>query len=168
MHWKHLLFLIMAVPVFMAQEQPRPPENMQDQKEAQNEDLLNQPIPEYSSPKSAPLPEGSSILRTFGSLMAVLGVILGLAWLAKKWLPQSLKAGDGTNHFRFIQNFPLGQKKYLSLVEVDGIRLLLGVSDQQINLIKSFEEFPFSESLSEMNDVKTVSELLEETRGKSK
>ncbi|PIE90459.1 MAG: flagellar biosynthetic protein FliO [Acidobacteria bacterium] len=124
-------------------------------------------LPAYQFPTVQPGVGATSIVKVFGSLALVLGLIGLLAYGAKRWLPTGFKAGDGSNHFKFIQNFPLGQRKYLALVEVDGRKMLLGITDQQISLIKSFEEFPFEETLANSNNMKTVSELLDETRKES-
>jgi len=126
-----------------------------------------QPIPDYNFEKTEPISGGSSLIRGLGSLILVIGLILGLSWAFRKYGPGQLRAGGSGNHFKFIQNFPLGQKKYLSLVEVEGRKLLLGITDHQISLLKSFEEFPYSEAVEQMDGVKTVSELLEESKGAS-
>jgi len=160
------LLICLSLSLFtFAEEKVKAPETKPVSQKSgdQTNDLLNLPPPDYQPEQgSEPLPGSMSAMKALGSLLFVLGLIGGLAYAVKRWLPTGMKAGDGSNHFEFIQNFPLGQKKYLSLVEVDGKKMLLGITDHQISFLKSFEEFPFSESVEDMKEAKTVGELLGE------
>lgn len=72
-------------------------------------------------------------LRMLAGLLLVLGLMLLLYALSKRglrWLPGSR---EGRIHIR--ETRPLGGKKALCLVEVQGRELLLGVSSERIELL---------------------------------
>ena len=66
-------------------------------------------------------------------LAAVLGIILLLAWLSKRF---NFTAPGGHNNMRLISAMSVGQKEKIVLVEVEGEKLLLGVTPHQINALK--------------------------------
>jgi len=77
------------------------------------------------------------LLRTIGSLVLVLSLIGGCAWLAK------VKGGLGkaapTSRMHVIETQPLGANRSLHLVAVGGRVLLLGGGDT-INCLASFTD----------------------------
>lgn len=104
----------------------------------------------------------ASYFDMMGSLMVVLGLIVLLAWLARKYLPKTLTGmGDG-RQLRLIQSLPLGPRRYVSLIEADGRRYLLGVTDSQINLIKALDEMPFEQALQGMDEPRKLADMLAE------
>jgi len=143
------------------------------------EDIGNQTVPDYDEdPLNAssvngisslePNPENlypvtrGTYVKALGSLLVVLGLVLGLSWVVKKYFPNKLMGATGGNNLRLVQNLPLGPNRFVSLVEADGQRLLIGVTETQINLIKSLDEIPFEQALAEAQPPKTVRELMEE------
>ena len=68
-------------------------------------------------------------------LSAVLGIIFALAWLSKRF---NLAAPGGNSNMRMISAMSVGQKEKIILVEVEGEKLLLGVTPQQISPLKEF------------------------------
>lgn len=104
----------------------------------------------------------SSYFDMLGSLFLVVGLILLLAWLVQKYLPKRLGALGESKQLKLIQSLPLGPRRYVSLVEADGRRFLLGVTDTQINLIKALDEIPFEQAFSGIDEPRTVDEMMEE------
>lgn len=102
------------------------------------------------------------LFEMVGNLMLVLGLMLLLAWLAKRYLPKKLGALGEGEHIKLLQSLPLGPRRFVSLVEADGKRFLLGVTDNQINLLKALDETPFDQALSGLESPQTVSELMEQ------
>ena len=70
------------------------------------------------------------------SLLLVLAIIVGLLY-ASKWFMQ--RRPRGGRRLRFIEAMAVGNKEKLVLVEVDDRQLLLGVSVNQVNLIKELD-----------------------------
>jgi len=89
-------------------------------------------------------------LRLLAGLLLVLGIMLLLYALSKRglrWLPGSR---EGRIHIR--ETRPLGGKKALCLVEVQGRELLLGVASERIELLCELDAAPagsFEEALQE-------------------
>nr|WP_086941103.1 flagellar biosynthetic protein FliO [Thaumasiovibrio occultus] len=79
-----------------------------------------------------------SLVTTFSSLFLVLGLIVLLAWLTKKLRLSQL--GGAGSQMRVVKQLPLGAKERLVVVEVGNEQLLIGVTAQQVNLIKTLAE----------------------------
>ena len=70
------------------------------------------------------------------SLLMVLALIIVSAWILKKFN----LANKSVSGMQVISSLPLGHKEKLVVVQVADEQLLLGVSAQQINLIKTLEK----------------------------
>ncbi|HXJ35881.1 MAG TPA: flagellar biosynthetic protein FliO [Candidatus Eisenbacteria bacterium] len=68
----------------------------------------------------------SALVTVFGTVCALVGV-WGL-WMRRAGAP-------GADAIRVVTNRYLGGKRFLTLVEVDGERLLLGVAGEQVSLV---------------------------------
>jgi flagellar protein FliO/FliZ len=80
----------------------------------------------------------SSIFAVVIALALVLGLAWGAIWLLKKLQDRQLGIVDGDEergHIRFIRAMPLGQRERVTLIELDGERLLLGVTAGGISLL---------------------------------
>lgn len=81
----------------------------------------------------------SALAETTLWLMLVVGLILLLAWLAKRF---------GGMHFRHhgsmrvVSVLPLGNREKIVLVQTGDKYLLLGVTPSQINTLQVFDEMP--------------------------
>jgi flagellar protein FliO/FliZ len=85
---------------------------------------------------------GSAALKAMGALLLVLGLILILAWLAKRYLrflPKNTARGDG---IQILAGKSLGPKRSLYLIEVEGHRLLVGSAELGVTLIKDLHTPP--------------------------
>jgi flagellar protein FliO/FliZ len=86
------------------------------------------------------------------SLLLVLALVVGLLY-ASKWFMQ--RRPRGGRRLRFIEAMAVGNKEKLVLVEVDDRQLLLGVSTNQVNLIKELDapaDNNFAQHLAEQVD----------------
>ncbi len=81
---------------------------------------------------NSPLPASSSLLGVAISLILVLGLVLVLAWLARRTRLLGVWQG-GPMQVR--ATLALGHRERLVLVEVEGRRLLLGVTQEQIRML---------------------------------
>lgn len=82
-------------------------------------------------------PEGQSIITLLFGLFAVLGAIFALAWLSKRF---KLNLPGTASNMKLLGAMNVGAKEKLLLVEVEGNKLLLGVTPHQISLLKNFEQ----------------------------
>ena len=86
---------------------------------------------------------GAASAQMVLGLGMVLAVIFALAWLAKRFNVNGTGTGAG---MRVVGALALGPKEKLLLVEVDGKRLLLGVTAQQISLLQTSDATSLPES----------------------
>jgi flagellar protein FliO/FliZ len=109
--------------------------------------------------------EGASfpLLRTFGGTGLVLCLIIGIYFAARKFAPRYFSKEAAERNMKVIETLPMGDRRSLSLVEVGGNRLLVGITPQQINLLVSLPEG--SSSVSEPDTL--VKNLQEKIRRES-
>lgn len=82
----------------------------------------------------APVAAGQALQVVLG-LCVVLGMIVAAAWVARRL--QAIRP-QGLGHIRIIEGMALGTRDKLLLVEVDGARVLLGLSAGRIATLYSF------------------------------
>lgn len=71
----------------------------------------------------------ASLIQVTVALMLMVGLILGLAWLMKRFANPLFQQ---QKQLRLIASLSLGVKEKIILVEVSGKQLVLGVTPQQI------------------------------------
>lgn len=81
----------------------------------------------------APIGGGGQLVRTALGLVLILGLVFGLAWAAKRVSGSRLVGRGGGGPIQIVGQQALGVKERLLLVEVDGQRILLGVSPGRIS-----------------------------------
>ncbi len=77
-----------------------------------------------------------TILNVFGSLLIVLGLLFGLAWLYKKL---AIKL-PGSSHIKIVSSVMLGPRERLLVIEVQGKQRVLGVTANQINMLFELDQ----------------------------
>ncbi|RMG36074.1 MAG: flagellar biosynthetic protein FliO [Gammaproteobacteria bacterium] len=75
---------------------------------------------------------GEQLLQTAAGLAAVLAVLLGLAWVFKRYLAVP---GVGKGRVQVIGGVSLGPRERAVIVEVEGERLLLGVAQGNVRML---------------------------------
>lgn len=90
------------------------------------------------------------MLQWLLSLLVVLAVILMLAWIAKK------ARFFGSNHqqLQVVATLPLGPKERIMVIKVGNEQVLVGVTGQQINLLKELPQ-PLDNDQPELNPFAT-------------
>ena len=78
----------------------------------------------------------SMLLQVMLALGFIVALILGSAWLLKRL---NLVQNSTNTHFKVLSSMPMGRKERLLLIEVDGVKLLLGVSAGAINVLHHFD-----------------------------
>jgi flagellar protein FliO/FliZ len=84
----------------------------------------------------APVLNTSNILDTVGGLAVVLALLLGLAWLVKRYMTAP---GVGKGRIQVVGGVSLGPRERAVIVEVDGERLLLGVAQGNVRMLHRLE-----------------------------
>lgn len=94
----------------------------------------------WAGPETSPLP-GSDVGTAARSLLAVfivLGLIALCAWLARRGVLGAV-GRKGPSAVRVETAVPLGERRSLAIVSVEGRRLLLGLTPQQVTLVAELE-----------------------------
>ncbi|MBX2987604.1 MAG: flagellar biosynthetic protein FliO [Bdellovibrionaceae bacterium] len=102
---------------------------------AKKEDLKESEIPLNLEKRQSVAAEGSPLLR-FAFGLVVLGLMAGGAYV---WMRRKARPGPRQNapQIKVLTQHWLGQKKSLAIVRVAGESILIGVTDQNISMIKS-------------------------------
>jgi len=100
------------------------------------------PVDNYfkSQPESSAAFSWSNYFLVIGAMFLLLGLLWFVVWTLKK--RNALPGGTviSRNAFKIEASLPMGTRRALVVVRFLNSRYLLGVTDQQINLIKELEE----------------------------
>jgi flagellar protein FliO/FliZ len=90
----------------------------------------------FAAPDVSPLPgnDVATVARSLLAVLVVLGLIALCAWLVRRGALGSL-GRKGPSALRIETALPLGDRRSLVLVSVEGRRLLLGLTPQQVTLV---------------------------------
>jgi flagellar biosynthetic protein FliO len=109
---------------------------------------FQQRLAEASTPSDAQsVSVTSAFIRVVVALVVVLGVIAGLAYLLRRMSPRFQNTSDGV--VRVLAQVPLGPSQFLSVVDIAGTVVVLGVTDHNVT------------ALSEVEDAATANQLRE-------
>ena len=79
-------------------------------------------------------------MNTFLAVLIVLGLVAALAWLARRGAFNSLQS---RNRMLTVETaVPLGERRSLVVVAVEGRRILLGMTPGQISLVTELSPVP--------------------------
>lgn len=95
--------------------------------------------------------EPGSSLQSLGAIVAVLLLVGALAWLVRRGtlaLPGARRRLPVTVETAV----PLGERRSLVIVAVEGRRLLLGLTPAQVSLVAELGTKPFDEALQRATD----------------
>jgi len=100
----------------------------------------------WASPLQAATGVGAGdALRATLALVFVVGLMFALAWAARRFGPV-IRAERGLG-VRVLGHVALGQRASLALVRLGGAILLLGVTQNSVNLLKEMEASDFESAL---------------------
>ena len=77
------------------------------------------------------------VLPAIGALMVVLGLILALAWIARRWLRTP---GLSRSGFTVLGALRIGPREKLLLVEIGGQQVLLGVTPGSVTSLQTLAQ----------------------------
>jgi flagellar biosynthetic protein FliO len=80
------------------------------------------------------LPEGPGLLRSIGALTVVLSLLALAVYLVRRG-GLTLPGRGGVRAMQVETVLPLGERRQLAIVRVEGRRLLLGLSAMQVSLL---------------------------------
>lgn len=92
---------------------------------------------ETSGGTSAPSVTGA-FLRVLVALMIVLGVVGGLVYGLRRISPRFQNTSDGV--VRVLAQVPLGPSQFLSVVDIAGTVVVLGVTDHTVTALSEVED----------------------------
>lgn len=84
----------------------------------------------------------SSLLKMISALLLVLGIILLSAYGARRFLHSRLRHWRRESLIHVLSTTYLGPKKEVSVIEVGGEYLVVGVTPSQISLLARLESVP--------------------------
>lgn len=91
-----------------------------------------------AAPQAAQGGFAGAVLQMIAALALVLAILVGLYWLARRFLPSASLGGGGK--MRILGRLGLGARKQVVMLEVAGKTLVLGVSQDRITLLTSLED----------------------------
>ncbi|WED21055.1 flagellar biosynthetic protein FliO [Vibrio sp. JC009] len=103
------------------------------------------------------------LLTTFGSLVLVIGVIFGLAWVLKR---MQLPAMGNQKDLRVVRQMPMGAKERIAVIQVGEEQFVIGVTAQSINLISRLDK-PITEQATDTSPfARQLTQLLKKDENK--
>lgn len=96
-----------------------------------------------------------SMIRMISALAIVLGLLLLAGIVFRRLFASSAPFGNRVRLIRMISTFPIGQKKFIALVDVAGEVFAIGVAGQQISMLCKIES---EEALERIQSIQTDKE----------
>lgn len=132
--------------------------------------LKESEIPVLTSAKAKKVEEKTSFTRVILSLLVIAILAGGLLYFSK-WYAKNNAKNSETTKIRVLTQHFLGPRKSLAIVRVAGETILIGVTDQNISMIKSLslidDEFPDTVSNNFENSLKSADERSIKTKNVS-
>lgn len=85
------------------------------------------------------------------SLFVIFAFVVGMAYLAAKFLGGHFAKPAGSSAGRIVTHLPLGPGRSVCIVEMAGHFLMLGVTEHEITLLKEITDLEEMEKLRQMN-----------------
>ncbi|MFT7561676.1 MAG: flagellar protein FliO/FliZ [Flavobacteriales bacterium] len=85
----------------------------------------------------------SSLMQVAIALFFIIGLIFSSAWFMRRF---NVRGWQNHQCMKILSVMPVGNKEKIALVEVEGEKLLIGVTSHSINLLNKFESSSITES----------------------
>lgn len=95
------------------------------------------PAAAASVPASAPLDARGALIKTLGGLFIIVAVILGCAFVTKKWLIQPFSSN---NTLQLVAQLTLGPKEKIVIIDVAGQQLVVGITAYNIRTLTQLSQ----------------------------
>lgn len=94
-----------------------------------------------------------NFLAVFGTLVLIVAIFVGAYWFTKFLAKRNrFKQVGSSRQIKILEQMAVGPDRMLLVVKTAGKVMMLGVTSQQVTLIKEFEEGEFPETPSRDND----------------
>lgn len=110
-----------------------------------------------ASPTLAAQSDQFDIATTLGSLLFVIAIIIGMAWLLKRMRVPAFGQQKGLS---VVRQLPIGTKERLMIVQAGEEQFLIGVTSQSVQLISKLETPLTQEELESVPFSNTLTQLL--------
>lgn len=110
-----------------------------------------------ASPALAAQSDQFDIATTLGSLLFVIAIIIGMAWLLKRMRVPAFGQQKGLS---VVRQLPIGTKERLMIVQAGEEQFLIGVTSQSVQLISKLETPLTQEELESVPFSNTLTQLL--------
>lgn len=92
-----------------------------------------------AEPVGMPPPElWMTLLKSFGMLLVVLGVLIAVLWVLRRLHHRGVAGQPGL--IQVLASSHVGPKERITLVDVLGEKLLIGITSQEINLLAKISD----------------------------
>jgi len=102
---------------------------------------------QYQEPKPATYSSGLSTITYIFSLLITFSIVIALAYFASRFLGQKMGNKLASNNHKIVATLPMGANRAVTIVEVAGKFLVLGVTDHMINVLQEITEIAEIEKL---------------------
>ncbi|MCB0420547.1 MAG: flagellar biosynthetic protein FliO, partial [Bdellovibrionales bacterium] len=106
------------------------------EKKGKRSDLDESQIPVLAGEAGKKEESRSPLMRVFMSFVVLLVAAIGMVLFTKWWSKHKTKS-LGDNHIRVVTQHHLGPKKSIAIIRVAGESILIGVTDQNISMLKT-------------------------------
>jgi flagellar protein FliO/FliZ len=80
-----------------------------------------------------------TMLKSFGMLLIVLGVLIAVLWLIKRYFAQQGSMGQ-PGVIRLLSSMYVAPKERIALIDVLGEKILIGITSQQISFLARIQD----------------------------
>jgi flagellar biosynthetic protein FliO len=146
---------MILLPLSLAAIPDQDGEQSQQQPVKEESTVTGQPVNESGTPQGnmpeIPNSDSFSFIQSLMALSFVLGLIFLAAYFFKKVTGiRSTGLRKSQVPINVVGNMPLGDKKFLSVVEISGKHYFIGITQNSINLLSELQlDFPASEGEAE-------------------
>ena len=99
---------------------------------------------ESTSQMMPPVDLGTSAIKMFLTLLALIGLLFVSYWFIRRLVQQRLQKGVGNAAIHILEKRMVSPKTMLYLIEVEGKRTLFAESQLEIKRLEGFEEKPYT------------------------
>ncbi len=110
-----------------------------------------------STPPLSTAPTSLDLVTTLGSLVLVIGLILGLAWLLKRMQVPAIGQQKG---MRIVSQLTVGPKERIAVIQVGEEQFLIGITPQSIQTLAKLEQPLDEQELSNRSFASQFSQLM--------
>lgn len=137
----------LAKPAYAAEA----PKDVEPPKSAEPEKAQGKKLIAYEEPKAPEAPSLTAMtVKMIGALALVVSLVLALAWVAQKYMGKFNTAFGNSGMVRVLTTSSIGVKKQISVVDVAGEIIVLGISGDSITMLTTIDNMESADRLRRM------------------